>query len=258
MMWTTQPRSEISGHPAITAGKGEAVLFLHGVGLRAEAWLGQFNELSGHAHLVAPDMPGHGENNLKLSNASMSDYIEAAADVLRGIGSPATVVGHSMGSMLALALAERYPDHVRSVLALNAIFARDDDAASAVQTRAASLDGKTTIDPQTTLYRWFKNEESPERTACQLWLTRTDPDGYKSAYLAFAHSDIPRQSMLARLSCPAVFMTGGEEPNSTPEMSRKMAEIAPMGRAIVIDDAAHMLPMTHPSEVNNVIRGLLQ
>jgi pimeloyl-ACP methyl ester carboxylesterase len=45
-------------------------------------------------------------------------------------------------------------------------------------------------------------------------------------------------------------MTGELEPNSTPEMSFQMAECCPMGQAHIVNDAAHMMPMTHAGEVN--------
>jgi pimeloyl-ACP methyl ester carboxylesterase len=45
-------------------------------------------------------------------------------------------------------------------------------------------------------------------------------------------------------------MTGAQEPNSTPAMSRAMADLAPDGQAVIIEGAAHMLPMTHREEVN--------
>ena len=39
-------------------------------------------------------------------------------------------------------------------------------------------------------------------------------------------------------------MTGGDEPNSTPEMSEAMARIAPRGRAVIVEGAAqHMMPI---------------
>jgi pimeloyl-ACP methyl ester carboxylesterase len=45
-------------------------------------------------------------------------------------------------------------------------------------------------------------------------------------------------------------MTGALEPNSTPAMSEAMAALTPKGRAIIVPDAAHMMPMTHPEVVN--------
>ena len=133
---------------------------------------------------------------------------------------------------------------------MNAIFQRAPEAAAAVRARAESLDGITVADPTAPLERWFGTAPSPEREACQSWLTATSPAGYKLAYQVFATSNGPDAETLSTLTCPALFMTGSEEPNSTPEMSRKMAALAPQGRAQIIDAAAHMMPMTHADEVD--------
>ena len=55
------------------------------------------------------------------------------------------------------------------------------------------------------------------------------------------------------LKCPAFFMTGSLEPNSTPAMSQAMAALAPRGRVHVIETAAHMMPMTHHEEVTRAL-----
>ena len=72
---------------------------------------------------------------------------------------------------------------------------------------------------------------------------------YKAAYTTFAESDGPTKEQLARIDSPALFVTGADEPNSTPQMSRAMAELAPNGQAKVLLNAAHMMPMTHAEEV---------
>lgn len=74
--------------------------------------------------------------------------------------------------------------------------------------------------------------------------------GYKLAYTAFAQSQKPSRSDLSGIRCPAVFMTGQLEPNSTPAMAETMAEVCPGGRALIVAGAAHMMPMTHPGDVN--------
>jgi pimeloyl-ACP methyl ester carboxylesterase len=100
------------------------------------------------------------------------------------------------------------------------------------------------------LERWFGDALTPEREACAGWLRSVCPVSYKTAYSAFAHSPLPDRAMLASLACPALFMTGGAEPNSTPAMSEAMARLAPRGRAIIVEGAAHMMPMTHAGIVN--------
>ncbi|WP_299546646.1 alpha/beta hydrolase [uncultured Tateyamaria sp.] len=246
MTWTTRLRSKTNGLAAITAGDGPPILLLHGVGLRAEAWNRQIDGLARDFHLIAPDMLGHGESVPASGQTSVSDYTDS---ILALIHDPVLVVGHSMGAMIALDMAIRFPEQVRGVAALNAIWKRTAEAAAAVRDRAESLDGRTPADPASTLSRWFDDAVSPERNACAKWLRDVNPAGYKTAYTAFAKGDGPNETALTHLSCPALFMTGQMEPNSTPQMSQAMAKRAPQGRAIIVEGAAHMMPITHAEVV---------
>ena len=255
MIWKTRPRSDFGSLKAIREGAGPVVLLLHGVGLRAEAWGAQIEALSQDHTVIAPDMVGHRESALPSFPAHLSAYVDAVAEAMT---EPAVVVGHSMGAMMALDLAARYPQKIRGVAALNAIYRRSEAAKQAVLTRAASLDGVSMADTEPTLIRWFGETPSPARTACKDWLIHVDPAGFKAAYTVFASEDGPSDKALGSLSCPALFMTGSEEPNSTPAMSKAMAAFAPHGTAITIEGAAHMMPMTHPAAVNAALRVLIQ
>jgi pimeloyl-ACP methyl ester carboxylesterase len=257
MTWTTRPRSDHASLSAIIAGQGATVVFIHGVGLSAEAWGAQLDALSPQFRVVAVDMPGHGESALPAGELGLPDYTDAIAAGIDGsVDGPVMVVGHSMGAMIALDMAIRYPGKVRGVAALNAIFRRRPDASKAVQTRAASLDGASMADPSGTLKRWFGTRTSPERAACHAWLPSVHPAAYKAAYTLFAHQDGPETDDLTALPCPALFMTGANEPNSTPAMSQAMAALAPKGRAEIIQGAAHMMPMTHAAQVNAALLDL--
>ncbi|WP_353474872.1 alpha/beta hydrolase [Salipiger sp. H15] len=247
MTWTTRPRSDLgSGLAGIVAGpRGPRVLLIHGVGLRAEAWGAQIDALARSCRVVAVDMPGHGDSGHR-AEASLADYAARIAEVLDG---PSLVAGHSMGAMIAAELARIVPGKVAALACLNAIHRRSPEARQAVAARAAQLDGRTTGDPEPTLRRWFGEEETPARAACRDWLTHADPEGYRAAYRVFAAEDGPEDETLRGLACPALFITGGREPNSTPAMSRAMAALAPQGRAVVLPEAAHMMPMTHAEAV---------
>ena len=56
---------------------------------------------------------------------------------------------------------------------------------------------------------------------------------------------------------PALFVTGQLDPNSTPEMSRRMAEEAPRGQALVVADERHMMPFVAPEKINPLLRDFL-
>jgi len=253
MIWTTQPRSEGVGELAfLQAGDGPALVLIHGVGLRAEAWAAVMSTLQRDFTLYAIDMPGHGGSPLNFVR-SLSDYVARLSGLIRSLNQPVVIAGHSMGAMIALELASHMQERVVGVAALNAIYRRTPDAAKAVQARANALsDAKTSL-PDATLERWFG--ENPQGAlvdaagACRNWLTTVDPQGYAAAYKLFAHHDGPEDKLLRSLPMAALFQTGPRDLNSTPDMSRSMAALTPHGRADIVPNAAHMMPMTHPELV---------
>jgi len=250
MTWTTLPRSEFGSLAAIKSGEGKPALLLHGVGLRAEAWNAAIAGLQHAFRIIAPDMPGHSASEFLGGLTRIAHYTDCVAG---GLAEPTHVAGHSMGALIALDLAVRYPAKVRTVCALNAIYRRRPEAASAVCERAAEIDVDKPVDPSAALARWFGSNASPERDACAAWLSTINPLAYKSAYTAFAEGDAPPDASLRNISCPALFITGDGDPNSTADMTRALAELIPGGQAVIIENAAHMLPMTHPNRVNALL-----
>ena len=120
--------------------------------------------------------------------------------------------------------------------------------------RAQELQDEDTVYPKPTLTRWFDDLTLPEAIACDHWLRTVPINGYRAAYSVFANENGPTMSELNVLNTPALFITGGRERNSTPQMSIDMAACCPRGTAHIIEDAAHMMPMTHAGEVNTQLQ----
>ena len=217
--------------------------------------MAQVSELSVTQHCRALDLPGHGASRSLPHPATLTQFTDRIA---AAIDAPGVVAGHSMGAMIALDLAVRLPHLVMGVAALNAIYCRSPRAAGDVRRRAADLSAAGHSDPEATLTRWFADQDTAERRACRKWLTGVIPEHYRTAYEVFAAENGPADADLARLTRPALFITGGDDPNSTPEMSEAMARIAPRGRAVVVEGAAHMMPMTHAAPVNAALAALIR
>ncbi|TIT83768.1 MAG: alpha/beta fold hydrolase, partial [Mesorhizobium sp.] len=67
-----------------------------------------------------------------------------------------SIVGHSMGALVAQELALLAPERVSRIVSLNAVFRRPPDLAEAVRERAAALTGHgDTAGAAQTIARWF-------------------------------------------------------------------------------------------------------
>jgi pimeloyl-ACP methyl ester carboxylesterase len=228
--------------------------------------------LARHFSITVPDLPGHGASPNLPSDVgdvsaeqalfSLEDYSAKLAMLLDAMPHKALVVGHSLGALIALDLAVKYPSQLAAVVPLNSIYRRTEVASKAVKARAAELSLDNRSDPSQTLDRWF-GEAPTDALAnmadqCRDWLNCVDPLGYRRAYQVFANADGPANRELENLACPALFITGAEEPNSTPAMSQAMAERVPDGEVVVLEDARHMTPMTHATQVSQHILGFHQ
>lgn len=88
--------------------EGDPVLFLHGAGGGAWSWKPQRYALSSRWRLFIWEARGHGAA-ARVGDAGVADYYadarEGLAAVIDATRRPAFVVGHSLGGLLALALA---------------------------------------------------------------------------------------------------------------------------------------------------------
>ena len=107
-------------------GEGSAIVLLHGNGAFAEdfAISTVLDRLAGHHRVVAFDRPGFGYSERPRSKVwtprAQAALLHAAIQQL-GV-EQAVVVGHSFGTLVALALALDYPQSVRSLVLLSGYY----------------------------------------------------------------------------------------------------------------------------------------
>jgi len=247
----------------LRAGSGEAVILAHGVGMAAEIWSPQIAALSRQHEVMAYDLLGHGGSALPPEDPRLSDYAGQLLAMMDGLGiAQAHVIGHSMGALVALEFALAHPERVRSVVALNAVYCRSPEQRAAVVERATALKtGSHLGSVDATIARWFGQSMSGTLASAAgiagRLLTTVDPVGYERTYGLFAVSDDAHRGRLQRLQVPALFMTGADDPNSTPAMSRAMATAAPNGRCEIVAGERHMMALTGPDEINRRLLAFL-
>ncbi|WP_343682171.1 (E)-2-((N-methylformamido)methylene)succinate hydrolase [Acinetobacter baylyi] len=241
-------------------GEGEPLVLIHGVGMQAEAWYPQIEYFSKHYHVISLDMPGHGQSTALAADAQLQDFVDWAIECIHALNlGPVNLAGHSMGSLITTGVSVTRPDLVKRMAVLNGVYKRTHAAREAVIQRAEALK-QGHLDIETPLQRWFGQSEI-EKIASErvkLWLENVNMSGYTTAYRAFAQGDLVYADGWSDIECPALVLTGTDDPNSTAEMTIQMAHQAKHGTAIVIENERHMVNLTAPEKVNQAMQAWLE
>ena len=93
-------------------GNGDPVMFVHGFGEDGNVWDKQVEYLKNGYHLLVPDLPGSGQSAM-IDDMSMEGMAEVLHTIIHEENiDRCTVIGHSMGGYVTLALVESYWNHV--------------------------------------------------------------------------------------------------------------------------------------------------
>lgn len=115
------------------AADGPLIVLLHGMGHTAQVWHGLVEHLDGRGWL-AVDLPGHGRSPWRAPYTF--DGMAAAVAAQLPPRRPVLAVGHSMGGVVALALAAARPQ-VRGALGFGIKVSWRDDELATLRSRAA-------------------------------------------------------------------------------------------------------------------------
>ncbi|WP_087001263.1 alpha/beta fold hydrolase [Rhizobium sullae] len=237
------------------AGTGEPLVLIHGVGMRLEAWGPQIACLSASHRVIAVDMPGHGGSRKLPVGSPLEAFVAWFGRFLDEMGLDAVnVAGHSMGALVSGGAAATFGDRIKRVAYLNGVYRRDPEAKAAVLARAAAI-SQSGVDKEGPLVRWFGDDPDSAiaRELTRKWLNLVDPEGYAIAYSAFAGGDATFADRWKDVAGPALFLTGSDDPNSTPLMAVQMAALAPQGSVRIVEGHRHMVNLTAPDIVNSLL-----
>ncbi|MCX2743020.1 alpha/beta hydrolase [Mangrovivirga sp. M17] len=98
-------------------GKGDPILFIHGMGSYAPAWKKNVSELKKNFRCIVVDLPGYGKSSKGKFEANMSfhkKHLFALMDSLRIKNFH--IAGHSMGAQIAIHMALENPDRIKSLI----------------------------------------------------------------------------------------------------------------------------------------------
>ncbi|WP_007515974.1 MULTISPECIES: alpha/beta fold hydrolase [Pseudofrankia] len=95
----------------LRAGRGPAVLLIHGIGDSSATWEPVLSRLARRHTVIAPDLLGHGLSDKPRGDYSLGGFACGMRDLLSVLGiERVTVVGHSLGGGVAMQFAYQFPE----------------------------------------------------------------------------------------------------------------------------------------------------
>jgi len=237
-------------------------LLIHGAGMDHTVWALQGRALAFHGtNALAPDLPGHGRS--EASEGFGATIGERAAWLGRLVDEFGVdridLVGHSMGGLIALALAARDPRVRRLVLVGTAarMPVHPDllQAARGDLPKAAAL----IVDWAFAAERKLGGQAVPGAwtpMAAMRLLLASRP-GVLAGDLTACDAYGGGEAAARQADMPALVVTGAEDRMTPPRAGKQLAELLPRGRFLAFSGAGHMPMVERPRELLAELRRFL-
>tara|TARA_R110001599_G_scaffold351822_1_gene584688 strand:- start:15941 stop:16729 length:789 start_codon:yes stop_codon:yes gene_type:complete len=244
----------------IAAGK-ESIVFVHGSGMDHTVWTLFARHFARHGrNVIALDLPGHGRSTgqPKASVEEMSDWVIAVLDELAI--DQAAIVGHSLGSLVALDCAARHSSRVRAIALVG--------TTAPMPVSDAILDAAAENDPAAfnmlTEYGYSKRHLYGGNSNPGMWMVgstlrlfeRSAP-GVLSADMQACNNYQHGLDRAAKIRCP-VRVVMGEGDRLTPlRGARPLLDALPDAQVSVLKGAGHTLMTEAPNELLDALKEML-
>jgi pimeloyl-ACP methyl ester carboxylesterase len=235
------------------------IIFLHGAGMDHSVWALLARAFAHHGYAVlAPDFPGHGRSaGAPLTSiAELADWTAALIDAAGA--KAARLVGHSMGSLVALETAARHPAKVTGLglIATTATMRVSDDLLA-----AAESNDRAAVDMIAIWGEGYRATLGGSQ-APGLWmlggterlLERAQP-GAIFADLSACNGYRDALSAAATINVPSIVIQGSSDLMTPAKGGKALAAAIPGCRLALIEGAGHMLMSERPDDVLAALRG---
>jgi pimeloyl-ACP methyl ester carboxylesterase len=237
------------------------IVFVHGAGLDHSWWGLQSRYFGYHGYnVLALDLPAHGrsEGAPLATIGDMADWVEKVLDEKKI--SSAALVGHSMGSLIALEFAARYPQHAEKIALIGVAYPmkvsdgfldaakRNDQAAYDMETiwgHAAQVPLAGNPNPG----MWMYGDTLARLARLAPGVLHTD----LSACNAYAGG----MDAAAKVKCPALFILGARDMMTPPRAAQDLSKAIAGSKTVTIAPSGHSLMAEAPDATLDALIGFL-
>jgi len=253
----------VAGAPAYAHTGGRpldaerALVFVHGAAMDHTVWALQSRYFAHRGWgVLALDLPGHGR-----SGGAAHDSIDAYADWLVAVLdaaelSRAALVGHSMGSLIALAAAAMAPDRVSALALLG--------AAAPMRVHPDLIALAEADDPraveQIVAWAYGRDAQLGGHRAPGLWFTGGGRQLLCDSAPGVLAGDLRACDAFEApgVAARTLVLCGADDRMTPPKTARPLLDALPDARLTVLDGAGHMMMLEAPEATRAALRDFLE
>jgi pimeloyl-ACP methyl ester carboxylesterase len=235
-----------------------AIIFLHCAGADHSIWYLQTRYFAYHGYsILAVDFPGHGrsEGECITSIEEMAEWIPELV-IAAGL-EKASLVGHSMGALVALECASRFSEIISSVCLIG--------SAAKMPVHPLLLDKSLKGDQLAydLVTSWehgptghFGNPPVPGMSLLggAQSLLNSAPKGALGFDLAACNNYQNGMNAASKIRCPVLCLSGSKDKMSPSFEGMKLAEAIPDAKFHIIEDCGHMIMLEKADECLGMLK----
>ena len=247
---------------------GAPLVLLHGMTGRWQSWSDLLPELEAHWHVYAFDLRGHGKSG-RGASYRFEDYGRDIAAFLHSLSEPATVMGHSLGGLTAMAAASEVSERLRAVILIDPpLFTRN----TSIETTPGfknwftivyeTVKGTPSYESILTRCRELSAPDAPEAAVRSFaeQLAGVDPEAAKAALEDDSQKTMDYAGVLQAIRCPTLLLqgdwsNGGAIRDEDAEFFRANF---PAAKIVQIVNGGHLGPDQHKETILRQMNAFLQ
>jgi pimeloyl-ACP methyl ester carboxylesterase len=248
---------------------GPLLVLAHGMGDSRQAWRFLTPALVEAGYRVAEvDLRGHGESSVGWTGHSRTDLAGDLLALVRHLGGPAVLIGHSIAGGAVTIAAAQAPELVTAVVEI-APFTRKQtikigDFRVGTYRRGATHLMATNILGSTTQWAKYLDAAYPgtkptdhDTRQAEITAMLQEPGRMKALQAMGRTAPTDAGAQLPNVTCPVLVVQGSADPDwAHPQAEGEaiVADLRPgLGRLVMVDGAGHYPHVSHPAQVTAAV-----
>lgn len=239
--------------------KNPPLLLLHGGFLSHKAWVHQVPHFAKNWHVIAPDLRGHGASSKPLYAYAARLWAEDVEALCKELGlKTVTVMGHSLGGIVAQQLAHDHPDRLDKLILVDTTYSTSSNIFEAMQTKMA----KITFEVMSIKDLAHISGYELGKTCPQSGIYARDEmlkfKKYESQFMHMWHAifNFDSRAWLHTIKTPTLILVASKN-KPTHDQAKAMVKLLPNAQLKIIPKAGHMLNWDNPEHFHATVDAFL-